>query len=59
MLALEAMMESSREALKIFAPTKQNSMFTRTMIAVRTSSSGDFVRTVMMFAGTPMTNRNR
>ena len=52
-------MESSREALKIFAAPKQKSIFTRTMIVVSTSSSGDLVRTVMMLAGTPMTNRKR
>ena len=50
---------SSSVAPASFAPIKQNAIFTQTIIKHRTRNSGDFSITVMIFAGTPITNRNR
>ena len=58
-LALEARMMSSRSKCSSLPPTKQNSMFTTTMMAVNASSSGVSVKILDMEAGTPMTNRKR
>ena len=46
MLALEAMMASSRSKRSSRAPTKQKTMFTTTMRKVSTSSRGASVTTV-------------
>ena len=59
MLALEARMISSKSKCSSLPPTKQNTIFTMTMMSVKASSSGVFCRISTMEAGTPMTNRNR